>query len=432
MSSYTYKHYPYRCPAECSGERAPVVIVGASAGQTGEVFAQLNLSDIAAVLEHGQSGDGARLLLIDQNGKPIHAALPSTVRHELADQLLKLTSRDEGLLGSLTAPDGALWHYATAEIVSGQVYIAYLLPDTLLFSGTLLHVATDIALPLIALIFAGAGLWYAIQLWAVKPIEDLRHLAKEYAIGRFDAAAPDFPYGPLELAELRDDMTGMANRAQMRDQNLQRASAQKDAMVRELHHRVKNNLQINVSLIDLEARQLPDKDRRAPLERVQSRVAAFALIQRLIIETEDGPYLNAATLLDDLGALIKQQYRSYSTRVRLILHAEPVLMSGDAIMPLMQFGYEAIINAYQHGFVGDATGDVRVELYASGHESATLEITDTGIGWDQNQFKARTGHALMSGFARQLGGQIDVSSQPNASTTIRLHFPIDRQRVDDL
>jgi two-component sensor histidine kinase len=407
----------------------PVLIIGLGLKDengigVGHIVAGINIEKLERGLQKRKSNSTARLTLVDHLGTQMHHASANKPIDAVQEFQIDTKSNSQNKVIEARDKNGELWTYARATLVPERLYVAYTMPDDILYSSTFSHVGTDIALPLIALIFASAGLWYAIQLWAIKPIESLRALAKQYAVGRFDAVPPDLRHGPIEMKELRDDLVGMAARAGSRDERMKRVARQKDDLLKELHHRVKNNLQIVISLIGLQTRQIDDPAQKAPLERVHARIMAMSLVERLIVETDDNPTLDVCILLEEICGLVRRLYQADSLRIKLNFECDHVQIATEKATALALFAFEAITNAFRHGFPNKSEGSIflRFEIDAKG--LATLTVHDTGSGWDELNKETGTGQRLLKAFARQLGGQFSLVSSPTEGSHVNLSFII--------
>ncbi len=420
-------------PALERPSNTPVLIIGLGLTDKnkvsiGHIVAGVNLEKLESSLQKRKGRHGARLSLIGPDGATIRRPLANQPKDFIPDGAVNTKATAPGAVTTGRDTNGQSWTYASTILVPNRLYIAYSVLDDVLYASTFRHVATDIALPLIALILAGAGLWFAIQLWAISPIMALRGLAKQYSVGRFNAAAPQFTYGPTEITELREELTAMAARAAHRDERLKRIARQKDELVKELHHRVKNNLQIVISLIGLQARQIIDANQKLPLERVHARIMAMALVERLIVETDDNPTIDAHLLLEEICALVRRIHQADSLRVKLNFLSDHVAIPTEKATPLALFAFEAVTNAFRHGFANGANGQIHVRFCADANVDADadvnvhLDVFDTGGGWDELKKESGTGHKLLKAFARQLGGSFMLSSNQTDGSKLSLTF----------
>lgn len=407
----------------------PTLIIGLGLRDTngkslGHIVVGINLEALEAGLQEHRGRLEARLTLVDKNGDPVRRIIANPPPDTLQEIQIETKILAPGAVTAARDKDGKIWTYARATLVADRLFVAYTMPDKILYSSTFRHVATDIALPLIALIFAGAGLWFAIQLWAIAPILSLRTLAKQYSVGRFDAEAPALKFGPNEMKELRDELTAMAARATHRDERLKRVANQKDELVKELHHRVKNNLQIVISLIGLQARQTNDPLQKLPLERVHARIMAMALVERLIVETDKNPTIDVSMLLEEICGLVRRLHPAVTLRVKLNLKSAHFQLPVEKANPLALFAFEAITNAFRHGFSPSAHGHIEVTFILGEAQTGRLNVLDSGTGWNELNKETGTGHSLLKAFSRQLGGQFSLSTTPTDGSQVSLTFPL--------
>jgi two-component sensor histidine kinase len=322
---------------------------------------------------------------------------------------------------------GRTWSAATHVLVPKHLAVRYAMPDEILYSSTFFHMATDIALPLIALLFAGAATWFALEYWAIRPIERLREIAKHYGAGLVPEDQLGDAFEPQELLELHGEMVAMAARVDLRDRHLIQSAKHKDSLVRELHHRVKNNIQVVLSLLSLQARQLETPEQRAPLEQVQARVTALALVQRLIVESDDPAHastIDVQLLLVDLCAQIRRSYPVQMQRIKIECQCEALPIATDLAVPISMFVVEALTNAIIHAFPGEATGQVHVSLDIGTDMLVSLQVCDTGIGWDGTGLKLGTGHSLLTAFGRQLGSKLALSDFNGGGSCVGVSFSL--------
>jgi two-component sensor histidine kinase len=374
----------------------------------------------------------ASLTLVAGDGRPINTMFLTRFQLPQSGSHFEARNFENTSLDVLRDDLGQAWSQAVRPIVPDHLYVSYAMPNKVLYSSTLFHSVTDLALPLMALLLACAASWFAIEFWAIRPIEQLRILAKNYALGQFSATLPSFARGPQELIDLRDELAAMAERADQRDENLRQIADQKDNLVKELHHRVKNNIQVVLSLLSLQARQLATPEERAPLEQVQARVSSLALVQRLIVEGSDGSHVSTIDihlLIDDLCSQIRRSYPQQAQRVKLIGHADPLPISTDLAVPISMFVFEAVTNAMLHAFPDQARGEIFVDFRVDVQSIAHLEITDTGIGWELNAPNLGTGHKLLTAFGRQLGSFMVLTRPPTQGSCVSVTFPLSSSKA---
>jgi len=202
------------------------------------------------------------------------------------------------------------------------------------------------------------------------------------------------------------------------EEQLKGALAEKEVMLREIHHRVKNNLQVISSLVSLQSDSLADEGMRAALADVRDRVRSMALVHEKLYQTGDLAQLNFA---DYAASLLQHLWRAHGAlaeRVRLKLEVMPVAMSIEAAVPYGLILNELAGNALKHAFPGNSGGEVTVGLKhdpASG--SVCLRVSDNGIGlpagldWRQSR---SLGLRLVQLLTGQLRGTVETGAGPGA------------------
>jgi two-component sensor histidine kinase len=205
---------------------------------------------------------------------------------------------------------------------------------------------------------------------------------------------------------------------------------EKVALLNEVHHRVKNNLQVITSLLRLEAGRSSQPDTQTVLKEMQGRIRAMALLHETL-------YRSGTFASVDLGAYLKQlttqAFRAQSNGlVRLNLMLDPVQVSMDVATPCGLLVNELITNALKHAFVRGQTGELRIELNglpATNDQSTRwcLQVRDNGVGLPADFEERRThslGLQLVSDLAQQIGGALEVVSEPGSGSVFSVSFAL--------
>jgi two-component sensor histidine kinase len=245
----------------------------------------------------------------------------------------------------------------------------------------------------------------------------LRAQVARIADGNYVLGDTDCTGAPDELRALSVDIDRLA--AILAERDTIRA-----ALALEVHHRVKNNLQIVASLLSLQSGRTKSPEVQEALVQTRERIEALALVQHAIYEqANDGgqPSLDVANLIHELCAQFR---RSHSNRPEIAFSCESVslLVPLDSALPLALFAVEAVTNAYAYAFPDRRKGSIRLRFTVSKAGLARMAVMDDGIGYVSADSEQTTGRLLMSGFARQLQGKFAISSKPGAGTTARLDY----------
>lgn len=213
---------------------------------------------------------------------------------------------------------------------------------------------------------------------------------------------------------------------QQTQEQLREALRIKDALLKEVYHRTKNNMAAIVNLLKLQARRLPDEQMTRILQDIEYRIQAMVLVQQKLYRSEDFTNISLKDYLEELAWTI---FRSMSVgvgKIILNLQIEPVMVSPDIAIPCGLLLNELLTNALKYAFPGETTGDVQIALRRTANRQIEFRVRDTGQGLP-DRFDIRhtdsLGCELIIMFAEhQLQGTLDVRSDQGAEFVI--NFPI--------
>tara|TARA_B100000949_G_scaffold214669_1_gene210362 strand:+ start:829 stop:2376 length:1548 start_codon:yes stop_codon:yes gene_type:complete len=191
-------------------------------------------------------------------------------------------------------------------------------------------------------------------------------------------------------------------------------------LLREIHHRVKNNLQTVMSLIRLQ--KMPQSDKDSLLGRIASMVA----VHQEMYSTDRFETVEAAAYLRKLVEEISQ---SYGREVEVTFSADPVHLSGDRAMQLGLLYNELVSNAFKHAWPANQKGHLDVSLTEDDEGKVELVIADDGTGIVDTG-KKNMGARLITAFVAQLGGEMETVSDNGTRVTVR--FPVEQQGPEEV
>lgn len=202
-----------------------------------------------------------------------------------------------------------------------------------------------------------------------------------------------------------------------KNRELTEANEQKEALLKEIHHRVKNNLQTISSLLKLQARSTDDPIALAPLLEGQNRVESMALVHQKLYQTEDLREVNFQEYLEQLINVLSQSYEAAPKRIQTIIEAADISMDIDNAIPLGLIVNELVTNAYKYAFQGKEKGSIRVSLNKEKEAGYRLAVSDDGLGLPVDFSADSTqslGMRLVNMFTRQLRGTLNWHSDSGA------------------
>jgi len=323
--------------------------------------------------------------------------------------------------GMFVARDAGGKHrvYAGAALAGRDVYALLSAPSPGLLSWARLNPVGALFIPLLAFVGAFVGVMLASERIVVRWLAYLERVASIYARGRFSVRPVQAMNAPSEIRVLARTLDELADSITARDAALTASLAEKDALMREIHHRVKNNLQIISSLLSMQQRALTDPASKAAVGDTRQRISALALIYRTLYQSDDLRNADARIFLTEL---VGQLVASESGRGYLVtssIEADSLVVDPDKLAPLALWLVEAVTNAQKHAFAGRG-GDLKVRFQVRG-ETSVLEVQDDGPGVSDT-FRAGVGRTLMGAFAKQLRGEVEIVAAPAGGTIARLTF----------
>ncbi len=248
-------------------------------------------------------------------------------------------------------------------------------------------------------------------------VQPIKHLSRAVRAWRKGAPFDPGERGgmPLELRELADSFAEATRALVERERQLQRAVEQQELLMQEIHHRVKNNLQIIASLLNLQASRIRLPEAKREFAAARDRVRALATLHRHLYAHGDLHTINMRSFLHELcDQLLTAMGESGDGRIKLSIEAPALQISSDQAVPMALIVTEAVSNSARYAFPGGRSGHIRVALSAE-DDRARLIIEDDGIGLPDGPHEAQSGShdgiglQLIRGFARQLGGSFTLT-----------------------
>jgi PAS domain S-box-containing protein len=208
------------------------------------------------------------------------------------------------------------------------------------------------------------------------------------------------------------------------DEKLKESLREKEALLREIHHRVKNNLQVVSSLLGLQARAVPQDETRKAFRESQNRIHSMALLHEMLCGSNTLASIDLAEYTAQLAGHLLRSYGVDAERTQLRTDLDQVFLELDAAVPFGLITNELVTNALRHAFPGGRRGEIHIQLRRQPDQRIRLTVGDNGAGL-AGQADLSTGNSLGFRLIRMLGEQLKatIEVRPRNPTEIHVTFP---------
>jgi len=209
------------------------------------------------------------------------------------------------------------------------------------------------------------------------------------------------------------------------EQRIRASLREKEVLLKEVHHRVKNNLQVVSSLLSLQSRGIEDPPTRQKFQESQNRVQSMALIHEQLYRSSNLSHIDFPQYIRQFADHLFRSYQVSSSRVELKTEIENLPLSMDVAVPCGLILNELVSNSLKYAFPDGRQGVVRIELRAAGESKALLSVGDNGVGLPEHVDLGGTrtlGLRLVKTLVRQLEGEAEIRRR--GGTEVRITFPV--------
>jgi two-component sensor histidine kinase len=335
-------------------------------------------------------------------------------------RLTLASAMDEMIVhNELAGSSPALSLEARAPVGNSGLVLTIVTARSWLGGPELISMLTPIGMWLLAALLS----WLLVDQILLAPIQRLRHSVERYQPGDPLAPGEESAFTAPEIIELERMVAQLAaNVASDKDALAASLEAQR-ALTREVHHRVKNNLQIIASLINLHGRSLPPGGELAAYRGIQRRVDTLAVVHRhLQAEAEEHTSISLGTMLGELTAGLRLAFENSPRPAALTIEAPAVEVDQDVALPVAFIVTELVELAHE-ALPGAA---IAIELERAADERVTMRVTSEGFTRAAKDGTRFTNYArILSGLARQLRQPLEFDA---ATGCYAITIPIDGGR----
>ncbi len=205
---------------------------------------------------------------------------------------------------------------------------------------------------------------------------------------------------------------------------LESSLSEKTLLLKEIHHRVKNNLQIIASLLNLQMSSIKDPAMLEVFKESQNRIRSMALIHEKLYSSRDGfAKINLRGYIDDLINYLFRTYKLSSAKVKLNIEVPEIIINLDSAVSIGLILSELITNSIKYALNDKGEGILSVKYQDTNGRGTILSVSDTGKGISnkEEETKDTLGMVIISSLIEQLKGTYEIIS--DQGTEVRIHFP---------
>ncbi len=397
----------------------------------GMCVVDISLRSFADRVMSATTSDKIAVTLIDRAGAAIgdnpEAArtLPAAARLAAAIVGGQMAFRDYG-------EDGQLYDFRLRPLADTAIFVVAAAPVA---EGLPSLVAAwgQFALVVLALGIVLPAVWLSGDRWCVRPLRQIREFADRVARGDDLKLEPNRRWGP-ELASVAVGVKAMAEAIASREAELRAGLEQRDHMLREIHHRVKNNLQMISSLLNLQAGEIRSPRIRRFFGDAQNRVLTLSILHRHLYERSSWALVDFQQFISDLVRQISVGRRGPDRpQPRYHIRAPIMAVGPDIAIPIGLIVTEAVSSALNRSRDSAAGVEIRIEAAdRAGMVELTIEDNGASVSGPLGPgVGSGFGVTLVRGLAMQLGGEVQITPRESGGLRVAVTFPMPEDRDAD-
>ena len=237
----------------------------------------------------------------------------------------------------------------------------------------------------------------------------------------------DYTEHDLEIVERLASFYALAVQRIRSEDQIRASLKEKEVLLQEVHHRVKNNLAVIISLLNLQSKKMQNEEVRAAFLDCQARIRSMALIHETLYKSADLGNLDLDRYLKSLIKTLSETYPNHFSRVCFETEAEKITLPPDYMIPCGLILNELVSNSIKHAFPRGGEGKISVSAHQEESDEIVLAVSDNGVGLPQDlDFKKSKslGMLLVTRLGEmQLRGKVGVSSTNGTHVTVRFKRP---------
>jgi two-component sensor histidine kinase len=207
------------------------------------------------------------------------------------------------------------------------------------------------------------------------------------------------------------------------EEDLKHSLNEKEVLIKEIHHRVKNNLQIIISLIRIQTGKIDDPVMIGHLNTTLNRIKSISLVHELLYRSGDLSRIDLNTYISQFTASLKEIYLSSSRRISIEVSVNDIFLGVEKAIPCGVIINELVTNSLKHAFSGQNCGVIKISMERS-DGLITLKVSDNGIGIRKDfdiEDSGSLGMFLLQSLSKQIDAEFEIESENGTTVTLRFN-----------
>lgn len=413
---------PFESNPESPGE-FPLIqrLSDASDNYLGAAIFTINLSQLAEKASNQTLSSSALFAIADRSGRAYGYSGEGMLNIE---SIIQSGSAQNNTLMTLRGQNNTWFDVATYGIAQGQLRALIAQPSPGMWARFTAAPVRSFGVPFLTFSLALLIVWLAVDRLVLRWLPSLASRAAAYGRGEYDQAPErGIEHAPLEITALEQTLSDMASSIAERDASLTEAISLRDDALREVHHRVRNNLQIVASLIRLETHEIEDQEAKNALNTTRQRIDALGLVHETLYKETRVKSVPTAPLLTRLMEHMENGLLANHDGITITSKIADIDVSPDNAIPLALLIVEIVSKAVASVPL-DNQSEIAVILDAA-RSDVTLRIHHTYGAEELQSSDAENALSsrLVKSFTRQLRGTLEVESEAGISQTHTVIMP---------
>lgn len=229
-----------------------------------------------------------------------------------------------------------------------------------------------------------------------------------------------------EIAAINENLQKEINERKKIEKKIQEALTEKEILLKEIHHRVKNNLQIISSLLGLQARQVKDPDLVKKFTETQNRIHSISVVHEKLYQSKDFSRILFGEYIGNIITHLDSTFGEISEKIKIIQNIDKARIGIDLAIPCGLIINELVSNALKHAFPENSEGKIEIVFKKENKSKYLLSIRDNGIGMKENETipgKTNLGMRIINTLVRQLNGTMETNLENGTHISIYIPAP---------